>query len=233
MIYAFNFTGVRDKRLSELMCETLTKYCPNLGGINVTYTTGVKFRDSEYGNGAGWIPSMMKLDALKKLVKEYEPKDDDFILSVDSDVVFCSGEVFKFINSDYGIIGIGHQGDKANTFIGKLNHMSGCSIYIRGDIANRMCQITEAKLDMIRQNFKMYILAENEDVVLSYLAQMCGAVPFSFPTYLHSGDFETDLMANKLSSFYHLNYLPSKFLGMKVTGKWDIPEVLKTKRIKL
>lgn len=234
MIYAFSFTGVRDLDLNNLMQKTLTKYCPNLGGIEVTFTTGVKFQGHiEYGNGAGWGPSMFKLDALKKVVQKYNPKDTDFILSVDSDVVFCNSDVFQYINPHYGIIGIGHQGEKANTFIGKLNHMSGCSIYIRGDIARKMCALTEAKLDMIRQNFKQYILAENEDVVLSYLAQHEGAEPFSFPTHLHSGDFETDLQKGTLASFYHLNYLPSSFLGVKTSGKWDIPKVIEMKRIKI
>jgi hypothetical protein len=233
MIYAFNFTGKRDQRLSDLMCQTLKKYCHNLGGIQVTFTTGVKYRDCEYGNGSGWEPSMMKLEALRKLVNKYNPKDDDFILSVDSDVVFCTPEVFTYINPVYGIIGIGHQGDKANTYIGKLNHMSGCSIYIRGDIAKRMAALDDGQLDTIRQHFKMYKLTENEDVVLSYLAQNEGAIPFSFPTHLHSGDFETDLQNKRLSSFYHLNYLPKSFLGIKTSGKWDIPEALAMKNIKL
>lgn len=233
MIYAFNFTGVRDQRLSALMCETLKKYCPNLVGIEVTFTTGVKFKDHEYGNGAGWFPSMMKLDALRKVVNKYNPKDTDFILSVDSDVVFCNSEVFDYIKPEYGIIGILHQGEAANTFIGKLNHMSGCSIYIRGDIARQMVAIPEAKLDQIRQHFKMYTLIENEDVVLSYLAQMLGAVPFNLPNTLHSSNFEQDLTNGTLKSFYHLNYLPKSFLGIRVTGKWDIPEVLEMKRITL
>jgi hypothetical protein len=234
MIYGFNFTGERDMRLSQLMEKTLSKYCLNLGGFERTYTTGVKFQEHiEYGNGAGWGPSMFKLHALRELITKYNPKDDDFILSVDSDVVFCTSEVFNYIKPEYGIIGIGHQGEKANTFIGRLNHMSGCSIYIRGDIAKKMALIPEPKLDQIRQHFKMYNLAEQEDVVLSYLAQYCGAVPFSFSTHLHSGDFETDLQTKRLSSFYHLNYRPERFLGVKVSGKWDIAEVLNMKNIKL
>lgn len=233
MIYAFNFTCNRDLALSNLMQKTLTKYCPYLGGMEITNTDGKTHNGSPYYNGAGWGPSMFKLDALKKVVEKYNPKDTDFILSVDSDVVFCNSDVFQYINPHYGIIGIGHQGEKANTFIGRLNHMSGCSIYIRGDIARKMCALTEAKLDMIRQNFKQYILAENEDVVLSYLAQHEGAEPFSFPTHLHSGDFETDLQNGTLASFYHLNYLPTSFLGVKVSGKWDIAKVLEMKRIKI
>lgn len=233
MIYAFNFTGVRDQRLSDLMCKTLKKHCKTLGGIEVTFTTGVKFRGSEYGNGAGWEPSMMKLQAFRNLVEKYKPNDNDFILSVDSDMVFCTPKVFEYINPAYGIIGIGHQGEKVNTFIGRLNHMSGCSIYIRGDIAKRICKLDEGQLDEVRSHFKMYNLAENEDVVLSYLAQKCGAVPFSFPTELHSGDLETDIQTGNLSSFYHLNYCPTSFLGIKVSGKWDIPEALSMKNIKL
>lgn len=241
MIYAFNFTGQRDLRLSALMCETLKKYCPNLGAIEVTFTTGVKHiykfngnpYETEYGNGAGWGPSMFKLSALRDLIAKYNPKDDDFILSVDSDVVFCNSKVFDYITPEYGIIGIGHKGARINSWIGIFTPMSGCSMYIRGDIAKKMVALTDAKLDQVRQHFRMYQLTENEDVVLSYLAQMVGAKHFSFPTELHSGDLETDLQTGNLASFYHLNYLPERFLGIKVSGKWDIPEALRMKNIKL
>lgn len=227
-IFAFSFTCGRDLELSDLMVSTLKKYCPNLGGYYVKNTDG-----QGYGNGAGWEASMMKLDGLRDLVNRSNPKDDDFLLSVDSDTIFCASEVFNHISPEYGIIGIMHQGEPANTFIGHLNQFSGCAIFIRGDIAKKMCAISRGKLDTIRQNFKMYVLIENEDVVLSYLAQLCGAKPFNLPSHLHSGNFEADLKANNLSSFYHLNYLPGTFLGRPCPGKWDIPKVLRHEGIDL
>lgn len=228
MIYAFNFTGSRDKELSNLMLTTLKKYCHTLGGYTVIDTDGMG-----YGNGAGWEPCMMTLAAMRGLLKQAQPKDDDFILSVDSDVVFCNPEVFDHVKSDYGIIGIGHQGEKMNTFIGRLNQFSGCAIFIRVDIARKIANLLPDKLTTVRANFKMYTIPEQEDVVLSYLSQMVGAVPYCLPTHLHSGNFEHDLKENKLSSFYHLNYLPGTFLGKECPGKWDIPRVLRDEGITL
>lgn len=261
MIYAFNFTCERDQALSELMQETLIKYgAPNIAMIRPTMTGGRKYNN--YGNGSGWPASMMKLDELSYIVENFEVQDNDFILSVDSDVVFTSGKVFEYVKPDYGIIGILGQ-QPWNTKFGKWAHLSGCLIFIRGDIAKKMAELTDEELHMIRYTeFKPYGITENEDVVLSYLANKCGANVFDLSTVpdLTSGDFEGDLSPYvkdpcdvefcscqyeigkgfkcfsphiKMKSFYHLNYCPTEFLGESVTGKWDIPNVLKIKGIQL
>lgn len=236
MIYAFNFTGTRDEKISALMVKTLKKYCPNLGGIDVYHTTGKLFKGHPYGNGFGWPASLMKLDYLKQMVEKYKPTEKDFILSVDSDVVFCNSKVFEYINPEYGIIGIMHQGELTDTEIGKLHHMSGCSIYIRGDIATKMAGLSDYYLEQIQKEFRKWVLCENEDVLLSYLAQKLGAKPLCLPIELHHGDFEGILNSrdlSKLASFYHYNYAPTSFLGVRCTGKWDFADILEMKRIKL
>lgn len=245
MIYAVNMTCERDLALEELMANTLEKYCPNCEVLLSLNTD-----DTPYANGAGWGPSMMKLDAIRQLLNENNVNDTDFVLSVDSDVVFTSPEVFKCVTPEYGIIGIKHK-PEFETWLGQWSHMSGALIFLRGDIAKKMCSISINELNHIRFNhFKKYDLTENEDVVLSYLASYVGARQFELPGHLSSGDFESDAFyykcaldldgawgSNGLSqffkSFYHLNYCPTKFLGEPVTGKWDIPKVLKMKGIEL
>src|SRR5687767_13913542 len=103
MIYAFNFTCNRDLDLSMLMTSTLKKHYHNVS-ISVT-NTDVDPEFKGYGNGSGWPQSMLKLKRLRQIVNAYDPKPTGFILSVDSDVVFTSPEVFTHIKPDYGIIG--------------------------------------------------------------------------------------------------------------------------------
>lgn len=233
MIHAFNFTCHRDRDLSELMETTLYKYAPKGTRLKVINTdTDPKY--AGYGNGAGWPQGMRKIAYLKTM----SFADDDWVLSVDSDVVFCNGKVFELLDPKYGIIGI--QGQQPwDTFYGKWAHMSGCLIFLRGDVARQMTLWPAHTFDDIRQNhFKAYDITENEDVMLSYFARMTGAMPFDISGH-SSNDLEDHLMIERLgakvifASFYHLNYCPTKFLGYHVTGKWDIPSVLKKKGIEI
>ncbi len=233
MIYAFNFTCARDKALSELMCQTLiTHGQPHIKQIRSITTGGRDY--PTYGNGAGWPASMMKLSAMDQLIRDYEPEDDDFILSVDSDVVFCSSEVFEKLNPKYGIIGVQHR-PPFMTKYGLWGHMSGALIFIRGDIAKAMCEMSDDELNRIRhEEFKKHVITENEDVVLSYLAMVCGAKSLDIGQMGLSGlNFEEELKTGELKSYYHLNYCPTEFLGEKVSGKWDLPHVLEMKRLTL
>jgi hypothetical protein len=221
------------------MTNTLQKYCPIDVKINVINTdTDPKY--AGYGNGSGWPQGMLKIAYMKTM----SFADDDWVLSVDSDVVFGNGKVFELLDQKYGIIGI--QGQQPwDTFYGKWAHMSGCLIFLRGDFARQMTLSQPNTFDWIRQDhFKPYGITENEDVMLSYFARMQGAKAFDLCSVpgITSSDFEQDIRAMEIvkgmgknssliSSFYHLNYCPAQFLGDPVSGKWDIPSVLKKKGI--
>ena len=228
-IFALNFTCARDEQLADLMSETLLKYSiPYIKQIRSINTD-----DTKWGNGAGWGASMMKLAAIDQMLRDYVIHDDDFILSVDSDVVFCTRDVFEVVNPDYGIWGVQHK-PPYDTKYGKFGHMSGALIFLRGDIAKMMVQFSDNELHRIRmEEFKGYVIVENEDVVLSYLAMVCGAKPMDLPGWLSSGNFEEELLTGDLKSYYHLNYCPTTFLDEPVTGKWDIPSVIRSKDIDL
>lgn len=231
MIYAFSFTCNRDKELSDMMAESLAGQCQILADILILNTDQVESLN-EYENGSGWEASMMKLDILREIVKNQNIADDDYILSVDSDVVFTSPEVFEYVTGA-GIIGIQHDKPYPTRF-GGWGHMSGALIFIRGAIAKKIANLDEKELTSIRYNhFKAFDLTENEDVVLSYLCRYVNGSAKKLPSYLSSGDFESDLLDGKLKSYYHLNYMPEQFLGEPVTGKWDIPVVIKRRDIKL
>jgi len=238
MIHALNMTCARDLELSEMMRDTLEKYgTPNIANIRSHVTGG---RDYPlYANGSGWPASMDKLSAIAQLYYDCDVQDDDYVLSVDSDVLFTSSEVFDHVHT-YGIIGILGQ-QPWNTIHGAWAHMSGCLIFLRGDIVKKMIELSDEELHNIRYNeFKTCDITENEDVVLSYLANKCGADDFDLSTTgLVGGDFETDILRlmvgvkEPFKSFYHLNYCPKAFLGEPTEGKWSIPSVLKQKGIEL
>lgn len=233
MIHAFNFSCDRDMDLSLLMVNTFTKHCPD-GSISVT-NTDIAPHAKGYGNGSGWPQSIMKLKALSDTVRSKQIKDDDFVLSVDSDVVFTSPEVFKHVSPEYGIIGTKHR-PEFYTHFSHWSHMSGALIFFRGDVAKKMVKLSEETLNDIRfTHFKPYNLTENEDVVLSYLARFVGANYFDLGTIpgLGSNNFEQDCKSGQFASFYHLNYCPTQFLGESVGGKWNIPKVLQNKGIQL
>lgn len=232
-IFAFNFTCARDLALSELMCQTLVTHGqPHIKQIRSITTGGRDY--TNYGNGAGWPSSMMKLSAMDQLIRDYQPDDNDFILSVDSDVVFCGNEVFETLDPKYGIIGVQHR-PPFMTKYGPWGHMSGALIFIRGDIAKDMCELTDEQLNYIRfEEFKKFIITENEDVVLSYLAMVCGAKPLDIGQMGLTGlNFEAELISGELKSYYHLNYCPTEFLGEPVSGKWDLPSVIHKKKLTL
>lgn len=232
MIHAFNFTCRRDQELSELMVRTFIKHCPvefNIGCIN----TDTNAEYAGYGNGSGYPQGMLKIHYLRSIAAQL--KDDDWVLSVDSDVVFCNGDVFHQLDLSYGIIGI--LGQQAwDTVYGKKNwaHMSGCLIFLRGDIVKEICSWSDQAFERIRQEqFKPCGITENEDVMLSYFAMLAKASQKDI-SILHSSNFEENVAcAEMMSSFYHLNYCPTQFLGEPVDGKWCIPAILKQKGIEI
>ena len=227
MIHVINFTGHRDLKLAEAMEQMLRKNFVEENGTAEIKWTRVWCDDTEWGNGAGWEASMMKIRELRKI----EVPDNDYLLSVDSDVLFFTPEVFYFVNQHKaGIMGIQNV-ITVETVIGPLNHMGGCCTFIRGDILKEINSFTDAQLTHIRNQFKHVVLCENEDVVVSYLAKIAGADFLGFPPALWSGGIEQDLLEGTPKSFYHVNYSPTQFLGVPVTGKWDIPEVLKSKNL--
>lgn len=242
MIYAFNFTCQRDKDLSELMQHTLLKHCKDIQ-IIISVNTDTNDEYKGYGCGAGWPQGMLKVKYLRTLFERYEIQDTDFVLSIDSDVVITSSEVFKYVDESYGIIGTQHQQPYMSEF-GPFGHMSGAFIFLRGDMAKKIAIMSDQELEHLHNDhFRKHNITENEDVMLSYFAKYVGAESFDLGSVpgLSSGDFEKDIYHDKiqrgrgwLKSFYHLNYCPKTFLDQEMGGaKWLIPQVLKMKGIEL
>lgn len=226
MIYALNICGQRDIALRDLMIETANKHCSNI------QIQSLNLDEKGWGNGAGFEASMLKVDAIRNLWNEKTIFEYDWILSVDSDVVFANSEIFDYVNGlNYavGITGMMQDGELADCKLGKLHHMSGCLIFLRGYVVKQIAQLSKETLDSIRDDFKAYNITENEDVVLSYLAQYVGAHHENIPHRFRNGDFQKDILSGDMKSCYHLNYQGKfEFLGEEVF-KWEIPNVLRQK----
>lgn len=243
MIHAFNFCGSRDRDLRDLMEMTLKRYA----GKMLSSFQSFDMDAAGYGNGAGWEAAMMKIDTLREIVNKKKVQDQEWILSVDSDVVFCSDELFKYIRAISShelyrpaIVGIHQGGELAKCKMGELHNFSGCLILLRGNVAKYIAALSVDELNQVRGEFKEYVITENEDVVISYLAQMASPENHCpLPEYIYHSDhgFEWDLINGDRKPMYHLNYDSSwfngEFLGNPISGKWDIPKILRKEKIYL
>ena len=217
-----NFTGSRDADLADAMKYGISvhaqKHSPRFHKVWCDNTN--------WGNGAGWEASMMKVLILKGF---NFLADDDYLLCSYSDVLVFTPQVFDWVEANKPeFCGIRNV-ITVETLIGPLNHIGGCFTFIRGDALNKINRISWPDLQEIRNQFKAVDLCENEDVVISYLAKISGIEGTGLPPFLWSGGIEQDLREGKPKSFYHVNYSPTSFLGVPVTGKWDIGKVLRKK----
>lgn len=222
MFYCLNFTGHRDLLLSKTMEAMFRQHSV----VRVQIFKRIWCEDyGVWGNGAGWEASMHKV----KILRQFDIEENDFLVCIDSDVLFFTSEVTRFVNeSDGEFFGIQNV-ITVKTLQGDLNHMGGCLTFIKGNILKKINAITDEQLFHVRNEFKAVNLTENEDVVISYLAARVGAKFVGFPPELWSGGIEQDLRNGCPKSFYHVNYSPTEFLGIPVTGKWDIPKALTQK----
>lgn len=222
-LYALNFTGNRDFFMSYTLEEQLRKHST----IPVVMFRRIWCDGTEWGNGAGWEASMKKVRHLRSI----EIPPDDYLMCVDSDVLFFANPLFKWLEGSPGeFMGVQNYVG-IQTHHGVLRHMGGCIQFIKGNILSKINQITDNDLLQIREEFRAIVLCENEDIVVSYLAMMMGAKFVEIPGELRKGDFFGDLERGSLESFYHFNMIMSEFLGMPVKGKWEIANVLKQKKL--
>ena len=219
MFYCLNFTGHRDLLLSKTMEAMFRQHSVQ----RVAMFKRIWCEDyGVWGNGAGWEASLHKV----QILRQFEIEENDFLVCIDSDVLFFTPEVTKFVNeSDGEFMGIKNE-ITVPTLQGDLNHIGGCLTFIKGNILKKINAFTDEQLFHVRNEFKAVDLCENEDVVISYLAKRVGAKIVGLPEYLWSGGIEQDLRNGCPKSFYHVNYSPTEFLGEPCDGKWRIPIAL-------
>jgi hypothetical protein len=191
-------------------------------------SNGVKFllREPGWGNGGHWQGGLMKIKTLRSLYLYGHFNDDDYVLSVDSDVIFTSSRIFDELNGS-AIAGLMQSTDLPITQrFGPWSHVSGACMFIRGDIARQIGELPLATLQSINEEFGRDNLATNEDIVLSYVANYLGVKSLKLNHHV-AHDYDSFFRGNPVNgSFFHFNMGPCNFMGVPVTGKWDIPRAL-------
>lgn len=235
-IIPFTFSCDRDLELFKFMHETIQPYINSTQYVyfedqkelNLSNVVCLQ-REPGYGNGGYWQGAFLKFKALREIVSLTNPADDDYVLSADSDTAYTSGLIFEPLSR--GLCGV-QNSTTIKTKIGEFAHMSGAAIFIRGDAAKKIAQLTDLIVNSMQRDFVEYGIAQCEDILLSYLAIYCGADTQDLMKYLHQEDPQ-DYYAGRISdsmkqkSLFHFNYFPTTFLGQNISGKWDIPQAIK------
>lgn len=184
-------------------------------------------RPQGWGNGCHWSGGVMKVAAIREVIKQADVSDDDYILGVDSDVLFTSNRIFDDLEGA-GLAGPMQLHNPPTTSrFGSWSHVSGCCMLIRGDIAKKIAELPDVAYQHINEEFRRDNLATNEDVLVSYLACYVGAIqrPLNHHVEQNLDDYFRRNKPN--GSFFHFNMPAGIFLGIQVTGKWDIPKTLR------
>lgn len=185
----------------------------------------VRQRADDFHPWCGWKHAMSKFYGWMDMVSDPDVGDDDYVLYCDSDTVFWNDEILKQFEG-YDFIGFPHSVLTEVKSLGrKWSWMSGCFQAARAGKVRRMVNMTTDQLEAARKEMLDYSFSHNEDVVISFLMAKVAAEE----NRLDGSDFyETDPQAAfkgeiKPKSFTHLSGNPTTWLGVPVTGKWDIP----------
>ena len=206
MIYPYTISCYRDAGLYEQLCNSIPFYSEPY----------VMFDVAGYENGSGWEASMIKVRGLQHF---NFINDDDYVMSVDSDVLFTR----EYTPKNVGIQGI----ESKEPFPDGFKHFSGCCMFLRGDVVKKINKLKDADFIELREHLKKHNIIENEDVILSYLADLVDAERIA-----------VDLLCDNSKAFFegkettgniiHFNLEGiTEYLGYPVTGKWDIHNAIK------
>lgn len=190
---------------------------------------GVRFlkRAPGWGNGGHWGGGMMKVGAIRTMLEQGFFTDEDYVLCVDSDSLIISSEIFDDLENA-GIAGPmqDESGRPWTTRFGRWSQVSGCCMFIRGDIARTISAFTVDECTKVFNELNCDGLALTEDIIVTYLANCVGAQTRSLNKHM-AQDLEACMVrGERKGSVWHFNMPAGNFLGVQVTGKWDIPRTL-------
>lgn len=228
-----SFQALQDERLGPHVVTMCSQDHPGDGALpaddlQFLRSTGARIveRPKGWGNGCAWNGGILKIAAIRMMLNSGWVNDDDYILSVDSDVLFTDNKIFDDLENA-GLAGpVQLHNPPITTRFGQWSHVSGCCAFIRGDIARKVIELPETLYSAINEEFRRDNLATNEDILVSYMANYCGAVTRPLNHHM-CHDLEAELIRReKNGSFFHFNVGATTFLGVQITGKWDIPKTL-------
>lgn len=244
-IYPFCYVCPRDWKLFELLVkswerigrhETWTAYhdrkeplTAEQNAFCVTHDIRVRIRRDNFHPWCGWEHAMSKFHGWADMVGDPSLQPDDYCLYVDSDCVFFTDEILKsFDGADF--IGFPHSEYKhVESLKRNWSWLSGCFQAAKVSKIHDMINMSEKDRTKAREEMLEYKFSHNEDVVISFLMAKVGATEKRLEGSKFNEPDPTGALNGQLlnpKSFVHLNGNPEWFMGIPITGKWDIPIAL-------
>lgn len=181
--HCLNLTHPKDWPLTTMLRESIREFLPNRGvmftSVEVADLTAmvhdiplddfILLREPGFGQWC-WQSSMVKVAMLRQASNVVG--NSDYLVCVDSDVHFTSRRIFTWINDNMPAIAGGMHSEQKATRYGMFAHLSGCCMFIRGDVLRSICYGVDYA--EIEREIRATTLSTNEDVVVSYIAVACG-----------------------------------------------------------
>ena len=186
-------------------------------------------REKGFERGQHWWGTLIKRRFLEVLRKQCTFDADHWIVSVDSDTVFISPAFFDHLIPPHGLVGcFQNPPGRMTSWFGEFRHASGSALANRSDVQGRILDLNQNEMKQIERELYHEVGFMNEDVSFSYMALRCGAMPHNVEK-LWTGDLDiyarTRLLNGK--SVCHLTRDAGVFMDVPITGKWEIPSILR------
>lgn len=154
-------------------------------------------------------------------------QDEDYIVHCDSDSVFFNDDVLKACTGDF--VGFPDTQIQFVSTLGRAWTWYGGSFHAaRVSLVKKLAALDEATIMQINKELVDYGFPLLDDSVMSYFFARVGAEGQPLPATFLEGDPQRAFYYKPPRSFSHLNGMWTKFLASQVTGKWDIPDVVKS-----
>jgi hypothetical protein len=238
----FNFTCPRDLALTEMLVRSWERFRserwtifhektepifgPSLEFF-MAHGAAVRERSWRFAPWNGWMSAMSKFDGWLTMAENETVADYDYIVHVDSDAIFHSPDILWALTGDFA--GFPHSEKLHVPSIGReWTWKSGCFQAARAWVVRKLARLTSRDLEAIEQEMRGLGLQLIDDVVMSFMFAKVGATEQDLPPELFESDPAGALSGEvaKPRSFTHLNGDWTSFLGVKIPGKWGIPQAI-------
>ena len=180
----------------------------------------------------GMPSSVIKLQILGHAARRPEVDPADYLWCLDCDVAVVSDAILDRIDGQADLYGLAHTALTPTTRFGPWGHVSGCCNFLRARVARRFATLGPAECQALEMEMRREQLCLNEDVVLTYAAQCCGATrqDLTGPA-IYCDDLAGVLLHGKHGySVVHYNVEAGPFGGHQIRGKWDVPALVRAER---
>lgn len=235
----FNFTCLRDWNSTDLLVRSWKRFYPErwtiyfdpVQELTPAMRAAAEARGSivrrqsrpNFGQWC-WDSSMCKLDGWRDMASDPTLSDDDYLLYADSDAMFHTGQLLRVLGGDFMGFPHSHTYPVPSLNTDHWTFFSGALQIGRVGAVRRMSALTKERLDGFRKEMLELGFSHNEDVVISFLMAQVGAEYRPLP-FGGEPDPEAVLRGTKTDAlpFSHMSGGFTRFLGIEIAAKWEIP----------